>query len=206
MRTLVLISLALSASVASAQRSADPSGLADAGRHVAEAEAAAIAGAARPGDEDLSCEALQTEMVSIAQGLGANPGLQAAAAQAEAELARVQEAQQGAEEQAARGRPRIGQMMRGFGSAMVPGADRANAAAQQAQAIAQAEQARAQALQNQQRITSLAGDAAAMAGPAMRGARVIELARARNCAWAQEGAVPPGFAAPPSAVPPTPQQ
>ncbi len=185
MRTLVLVSLAFCASTASAQRTPDPSGLRDAGQRVAEAQDAGVANAARPGDENLSCEALQTEMVSIAQGMGANPGLQNAAQQAQADFAQVQEAQQAADEQAPRGRPRIGQMVRGFAGGMVPGADRAAAAAQQAQAIAQAEQGRAQAIQNQQRMASLAGDVAGIAGPAMRGERELELAKTRNCAWLQ---------------------
>jgi hypothetical protein len=62
-----------------------------------------------------------------------------------------------------------------------------------------------------QRVADMGAQAAAMAGPAMRGERVLELAKARDCAWAKEGggmpagavpgAIPPG-AFPPGAVPP----
>jgi hypothetical protein len=163
-----------------------------------EAQAAATADATRPGDEDLSCEALQAEMVSIGETLQQEPALQSAAAQAEADLAKIQEAQQAAEAQARASRPRFGQMVRGMAAGVVPGMDRAGAAAQQAAAMAQAQQAQAQTNENLARIAALSAGAAASAGPAMRGQRVFELAQARNCAWAQEagGGVPPDAAAP----------
>jgi hypothetical protein len=158
------------------------------------AQAAAQASASRPGDDALSCEALQAEMVSIAQAMQQDPALQSMAVQAQADLAKMQEAQQGAEAQAQASGPRFGQMVRGMAAGVIPGADRANAAAQQAAAAAQAQQAQAQASENLQRMSAMSQGAAALAGPAMRGQRVIELAQARSCAWLQEGggAPPPG--------------
>ncbi len=203
MRASLVLCLACSVGSALAQETA-PS--ADAlQQQLLEAQAAAEAGAARPGDEDLSCEALQAEMVSIAQAMGQDPALQSMAAQAQADLAKIQDGQQAAEAQAQGARPRFGQMVRGLATGVVPGADRANAAAQQAAAIAQAQQAQARANENQQRIATMSQGAAALAGPAMRGQRVFELAEARSCAWLQEGggAAPGGFApgAPPSGLP-----
>jgi hypothetical protein len=190
----------LGASVASAQQPADTR-LEDAAQRALDAQAAGEANAARPGDENLSCEALQTEMISIAQAIQQQPSLQGFAAQAQTDLAAAQEAQQAAEGETAR-RPRFGQVMRGFATGVVPGADRAGAAAQQAAAIAQAEEAQRQTNENLERIAGIADGAAAMAGPAMRGERVLELARARDCAWMKEGGLPPPGAFPPGAAPP----
>jgi hypothetical protein len=201
MRTLLVLSLLLGASTVAAQPPTDTR-LEGATQRALDAQATAAANAARPGDENLSCEALQTEMVSIAQAIRQQPSLQGFAAQAQTDLAAAQEAQQAAEEQTARARPRFGQALRGFATGVVPGADRAAAAAQQATAIAQAEEAQRQTNQNLERIAGIADGAAAAAGPTMRGERVLELARARDCAWLKEGGVPPPGAFPPGAVPP----
>ena len=162
------------------------------------AQAAAEAGAARPGDEDLSCEALQAEIASIGQAMQQDPAMQSMANQAQADLAKIQEAQQAAEAQAQASRPRVGQIVRGMATGVVPGLDRANAAAQQAAAMAQAQRAQAQASQNLERMAAMSQGAAALMGPAIRGQRVVELAQARSCAWLQEAgaAVPPGPSAP----------
>jgi hypothetical protein len=204
MRSWLIVPLAIGATVASAQPPVDvvPP---DAAQRITEADAAAVANAVRAGDEALSCEALQTEMVSLAQQI--QPVAQGFGQQFEADLAKVEEAQQAAEEQTRRGRPRLGQVARGFATGVIPGADRAAAAAQQAASIAEAEQARVQTNENLERMAAFAGDAAGLAGPARRGERVIALAQARDCAWLKEGGgAPPGAfpagAFPPGAVPP----
>jgi hypothetical protein len=197
MRTLLLLSLASFASMGSAQQPVDAR-IEDAARQVADAQAEAEASAIRPGDEDLSCEALQAEMVSISQAM--QPLLEGPAQQFAADLSKLEEAQAEAEAQAPP-RPRFGQIARGLATGVVPGMDRANAAAQQAQSIAQAEQARAETNENLEKVAALSEGTAAMAGPAMRGQRVLELAEGRNCAWLQEGGGPPG-AFPPGSVPP----
>jgi hypothetical protein len=216
MRTLVFVSLALCASVAFAQRQRDLSRQQAAEDQILAAQAEATANAVRPGDESLSCEALQTEMISLAQQM--QPSVQGVGAQAAADFTRLQEAQQEAEAQTAqqrRGGRIFGQAVRGMATGMIPGADRANAAAQQAQSIAQAAEAQRQTQENLDRISGLSESVAGLAGPAMRGQRVLELAGARNCAWLQEGgdgppgAFPPGAGPPPGAVPPgipAPQQ
>jgi hypothetical protein len=202
MRASLLLCLACSVGTAVAQEPTEPAPSAEAmQQQLLEAKAAAEAGATRPGDEDLSCEALQAEIVSLAQTMQQDPALQTMAAQAQADLAKIQEAQQAAETQQA-SRPRLGQMMRGMATGVVPGMDRANAAAQQAAAMAQAQQAQAQASQNLQRMAAMSQGAAALAGPAMRGQRVVELAQARNCAWLEEA----GAAMPMPPAPPLPTQ
>jgi hypothetical protein len=199
MKASLVLGLALIVGTAVAQRRAEQVPSPDAlQQQMLAAQAAAQASASRPGDEELSCEALQAEMVTIAQTMQQDPALQTMAAQAQADLGKIQEAQQSAEAQAQSARPGFGQMARGFASGVVPGLDRANAAAQQAAAIAQAEEAQAQANENAQRMAAMSQSAAALAGPAMRGQRVVELAQARNCAWLQEA----GAAGPPDSPQP----
>jgi hypothetical protein len=168
---------------------------------LAAAEAAAQANAVRPGDEALSCEALQAEMVAIVQSPEMQAFVQTAGPQAQAQLAQLNAAQ-AEQEAAASSRPRLGgQIARGLAVGVVPGLQQANAQAQQAASIAQAAEAQAQAEQNQRAALALGSQAATLAGPAMRGQRVIELAQARDCAFLKEGGMPPG-ALPPGAVPP----
>jgi hypothetical protein len=205
MRALLFVSLAFGSATASAQQPADVSRQREAAQQLIDAQAEAAANAARPGDEDLSCEALQAEIVAIAQGSEMQAFAQGFGQQAAADLASVQEAQQAQQEEAARSRPRLfGQMVRGMATGVVPGADRGAAAAQQAAAMAQAAQAQAQAAQHIERMTAMSQQAGALAGPAMRGERVFELARARNCAWVEQGGAAPGApgAVPAGAAPP----
>jgi hypothetical protein len=198
-----VLALALGVSIASAQQPGDTSSQQDAAEQLEAAQAEARANAVRPGDEDLSCEALQTELMAMAQSM--QPGVQAFGQQAAADLAEVQTAQQAAEEAAARSRPRFGQMMRGMATGVVPGMDRASAAAQQAESIARAGEAQAETNANLEQINALAAEATAMAGPVARGERVLELAKTRNCAWLEEGGAGMPGAFPPGAVPPESQ-
>jgi hypothetical protein len=202
MRTLLFVPFVLTAFTVAAQNddlAAQQQALAD---QLTAAQAAAEANASRPGDESLSCEALQSEIVAIAQSPEIQGFVQTAGAQAQAQLAQINEAQ-AAQQAATSSRPRLfRQMVQGAASAVVPGVGQASAQAQQAQAIAQNAQVAEQTRQNQQAILALGGQTAAIAGPAMRGQRVMDLAQARDCAWLKEGGgLPPG-ALPPGALPP----
>jgi len=90
MRTILLALLLFSASATLAQNDAD---LAAQQRAMAEQLAAAQASAARPGDEALSCEALQAEMVAIAQSPEMQAFAQTAGAQAQGQLEQINAAQ-----------------------------------------------------------------------------------------------------------------
>ena len=202
MRSVVLVPLLWVAAAASAQNddlAKQQEALAD---QLEAAQAAAEANASRPGDEALSCEALQAEMVAIAQSPEMQAFAQTAGAQAQSDLAKINEAQ-AAQQAAAGSRPGLARgIAQGVVSGVVPGLGQAQAAAQQAASMAQAAQAQQQVRQNQQSMLALGGQAAAMAGPMMRGQRVMELAQARDCAWLKEGGgLPPG-ALPPGALPP----
>ena len=202
MRTVLLVpflSVALAAAAQNDNLATQGQGLAD---QITAAQAAAEANAVRPGDENLSCEALQAEMGAIAQSPEMLAFAQSAGGQAQANMAQISAAQ-AAQQAAAASRPGMArQIAQGVVSGVVPGVGNAAAQAQQAAAMAQAAQQQQQTLQNQQAILGLGGQIANIAGPAMRGQRVYELAQARDCAWSKDGGgLPPG-AAPPGAFPP----
>ena len=202
MRTVLLVPLLWVAVAASAQNDDLAKQQEALAEQLEAAQAAGEANASRPGDEALSCEALQAELVAIAQSTEMQSFAQTAGVQAQADLAKINEAQ-AAQQAAAGSRPRLFRgMVQGAASAVVPGLGQAQAGAQQAAAIAQSAQAQEEVRQNQQSMLALGGQAAAMAGPMMRGQRVMELAQARDCAWLKEGGgLPPG-ALPPGALPP----
>lgn len=141
-----------------------------------ESMAAAQAQAARPGDEDLTCEQLEAEMVSAMQ----DPAVQSAMAQ-QGEWAEGQmEAMN-----AARGRAQaqIGfSIFASIAASFIPGAGHAQMAAQQAMAAQQQRQVQqntVQMMEHAQRMTTIMPQI-------MRGQRVHELAQARNCAFVQQ--------------------
>jgi hypothetical protein len=202
MRTILMLASIFAASAAIAQSAANRAREEQTVKQIEEAQALAEANAVRPGDENLSCEALQAEMMALAQSPEMQAFAQGFGAQAQADLAGLQQAQTAAEEQTRNARRGIFRSMaQGVASAVTPGADQAAARAQQAASKAQSAQIEAQTNQNLERILGQSDNIAAMAGPAMRGRRVFELAEARDCAWLKEGGMPPG-AFPPGSAPP----
>ena len=147
--------------------SMDPSGMLGAMQ-------AAHANAARQGDEKLSCEALEAELVAVT----ADPALQAQIEAAGQAAQRDQTAMQGSSGLAAM------QTIRTVMASFLPGAamgtfivDSAQTQAQGAQA---ADRMQSRMLQAQQMMTVLP--------QLLRGQRLIELASAKPCEWA-EGAL-----------------
>ena len=138
--------------------------------------AAAQSAATRPGDESLSCPALEDELVATAK----QPALQAyvaksgAAAQAKQAAANEALARTGSESALT------------LFSAVVPGGDWAALARAVAQAPAQQAQTTADVQQRMQQAQEMM----AVMPYLMRGQHVIELAQARNCAWLQQGSPP----------------
>jgi hypothetical protein len=152
------------------------------------AEVEGAAAAVRPGDEDLTCQQLQDEIVAAAQSPELQAALQPFAEQAQSDQAQVEEAQQQIEEQT-QGRRRGGGGGGGLFRSLAQGAATAalpnsvGASAQMAAAAAQAAQMQRQAAQNQDQIFGAAQGAVGMMGTAMRGQRVMELAEAKKCEW-----------------------
>ncbi len=126
MRVVLFVSLAFVSAAASAQDAARR--LDAASQALVEAQAQAEANAERPGDEELTCEALQAEMVAIARSAEMQD-FAGFAQQAQADLGAVQEAQAAAEG-SARSRPHMfRQMVAGAASGVVPGLGRGAVAA-----------------------------------------------------------------------------
>lgn len=134
---------------------------------------AAQAGAIRAGDESLSCEALESELVATVK----QPAVQSYVAKSGA----------AAQERAAA--LNTGPSLTATRSALtlfssiVPGGAWAGHAAGAAQAQAQQAQATSNIQQRMQQAQEIMGIIPYL----MRGQRVIELAQARNCAWLREG-------------------
>lgn len=144
------------------------------------AMAAAQAEAARPGDESLNCEALQTEMVAVMQ----DPAVQTQMAQTGAIGQEMQQELNAANERA-RAQMAANMFMgmaAGFVSSFVPGAGYAAMAAQRAQMADQMRQAE----QNRQRVSDMLTTMEPIIPQMMRGQRVYELAQARQCEFVQQ--------------------
>jgi hypothetical protein len=161
-------------------------GAAEAAALEAQLQAAEVEGAAaaiRPGDEDLTCEQLLTEVTAAAQSPELQAGLKPFAEQAQSDQAQIEEAQRELTQQTEA--PRRGGLFRslaqGAATAVLPNS--VGASAQQAAAMAQAAQMQRQAAQNQERIFGAAAGAVGMMGTAQRGQRVLELAEAKKCEW-----------------------
>ncbi|MFN2400233.1 MAG: hypothetical protein ABR543_16585 [Gemmatimonadaceae bacterium] len=133
----------------------------------------AQAGAHRPGDESLSCEALESELVAAAK----DPALQSYVAK----MGAVAQEKLGALNAASK--VMAAQSAVTVFSSIVPGGAWAGQAAAAAQLPAQ----QAQAARNIQEAMQQAQEMMPVMPQLMRGQRVIELAQARDCAWLREG-------------------
>jgi hypothetical protein len=139
-------------------------------------QALAQANAARPGDELLTCEQIQTEMGTTMN----TDAMRTQRSEIEASAQRQQELQQEASERA-RGQMTTG-IVTGVISSFVPGAGYAQAAAMQAQAAQQ----QADAEESQSEMAGMIGNMSNMMPAMMRGQRLGELAQANDCAFAQD--------------------
>jgi hypothetical protein len=140
---------------------------------------AAQAEASRPGDEKLTCEKLQEQLVAIVQDPALTAHVQAAGVTAEKDLAKTE---------AAKGRV-AAQTAATIIASAVPGASMGVMAAQAADAQAKqpqyAERMQSKMIQAQQMMTLMP--------KLMRGQRLLELAAGRRCEWAADlnvGATP----------------
>lgn len=138
--------------------------------------AAAQAQASRPGDEQLTCDQLQNEMVTTMQ----DPAVQAAIAANGADAQQQMDRMNGARGQM---QAQMGvSMFVGIASAFVPGLGYAQMAQQQAMAA----QNQHQAQQNMAQMAQMAERMSGIMPQMMRGQRVYELGQAQNCAFVQQ--------------------
>jgi hypothetical protein len=137
--------------------------------------AAAREAAVRPGDEALTCDQLQAEIVANTQ----NPEYQAQVAAmgqtAQGQMDQMQAARERAQGQMA------GSIAMGVISSFIPGAGYAQMLAQRAQAAQMEQQTQA----NQAQMMSMMDNVNASMPYVMRGQRLYELAQAQQCAFLQ---------------------
>jgi hypothetical protein len=126
------------------------------------------------GDDLMTCNAIQHELVSVAQ----DPALQQTLTRMGERGKAQQEKLAAAQSENARGAS-AAQMFSGFAAALVPGAGRATMAAEAAQAQTQA----AEAAQNQAALMTQMQAMVPLMPKLMRGQRLYELAVKRNCDW-----------------------
>lgn len=138
--------------------------------------AAAQAQAVRDGDEQLTCDQLQTEMTTTMTDPAVQSAVAANGADAQAQMDRMNEA---------RGQQRANiaaSTFMGIASSFIPGMGYAQMATQQAQAA----QYQHQAQQNMQQMQVMMERMLPIMPQMMRGQRVYELAQAQQCAFLQQ--------------------
>ena len=140
--------------------------------------AAAQAAAVRPGDDALTCEQLEGEIVTTMQ----DPAIQSVIAEngayGEEQMARMREAQGRARAQVATS------MFMGIASAFIPGLGYAQMAQQQMQAA----QMQRQQQQSMADMMAMAQRMQTIMPQMMRGQRIYELGQAKSCAFTQQQA------------------
>lgn len=146
-------------------------------------QAQETAAAVRPVADNLTCEELQTEMVTIAQSPDMQAGLQAFAGQAQKSQEQVAEAQPQVAEPTEEGQGGGSLLSLAHGAATAALPNSVGALATQAEGTVQGARLQAQAAQTQQEIFDIAGQLAGMMGPAMRSQRIMDLAAAKKCEW-----------------------
>lgn len=144
--------------------------------HEQSVEAAAQAQAVQPGDDQLSCDQLQQQMMAAVNDPTVQHSIQANGAMAMQQQAQAQQALREHQQHAA---PNfIGNMISGF----LPG----GAAAQTAAAAAQAQHDAAQAQQNQQQMAQMQQNNDTAMPQMMRGQHLYQLAQQKHCAFATQ--------------------
>ena len=143
------------------------------GANMMAAQASAQAAAVRPGDEALSCDALQTEMGVMFKDPGFQAAVSSMGASAQTQMDRAKAAQASA---AGLG---VTSAITGVASSMIPGMGWLAGAAMQAQMAAAAAQIPAADRARAQMM----GDMTTMLPAMYRGQRIHELATAKKCAF-----------------------
>jgi hypothetical protein len=141
-----------------------------------QAQAAAQAQAQRPGDEELTCEQLETEMYTTMQDPQVQSVVAANGAEAQARMDEMN---------AAAGRQRAmmaANMFMGIASAFIPGLGYAQMAQQQAMAAQQQRQAQ----QHMSQMMEMGQRMQTIMPQMMRGQRIYELGQARQCAFVEQ--------------------
>jgi hypothetical protein len=145
-----------------------------------QAMANAQAQASRPGDEALTCEQLEAEMVAVMQDPAVQATVAAQGADAQLQMDRMNAARD-------RARAQMGvSLFMGLASAFIPGAGYAQMIQQQAMA----NQSRGMAEQRMAEMNAMAERMVPIMPQMFRGQRIYELAQGHQCAFVQETPAP----------------
>jgi hypothetical protein len=164
--------LLAAASVSAAQKGAPP--MAQLGQDMGTAMAAAQASARQPGDENLTCDALQDQMIASVNTPAVKSIVAKQGAQAQAQMDKLNAARSNESKASV-----AAQVAQGFAASLVPGFG----ASQMAAAATQAQAQMAQAAVNQQQMIANMQELMTIMPQMMRGQRLYELASAKKCAW-----------------------
>jgi hypothetical protein len=168
------LSFALAVQPAAAQNNEDMYARMNAA--MAEAQAQAV----RPGDEQLTCDQLQAEMVTTVQ----DPALQGVIAE---QGAFAQQQMEQMNQARGRAQAQIGvSIFMSLAGSFIPGMGYAQMAQQQAMAAQQ----QRQAAQNMAQMNAMAEQMTTIMPQMMRGQRITQLAQAQQCAFLQAPAAP----------------
>ncbi|MES1200956.1 MAG: hypothetical protein ABUS57_05855 [Pseudomonadota bacterium] len=169
--------LALSFAFASANAFAQDNG-ADMMAQMQASQAAATAQAARPGDDQLTCDDLQAEMTTTMNDPAVRAQMAQMGAWAESQQQRGSQAMSQARGQMA------SNMVMGFASSFVPWLGYAQMAAQRAQVHQMQQQAQESQAQSAEMMTNME----TVMPQLMRGQHLYELAQTKQCAFLQQTA------------------
>lgn len=142
--------------------------------------AAARAGAARPGDDALTCDQMEAEMAATMNDPQVQAGLAASGAQAEAMQGQADAAR----------RQAMGMMGVGVAGSIIGSFVPGFGYAQQAMMMAQNAGMRQRAQQNQDQIMQMGANMNAIMPQLMRGERLYQMAEARQCPFVQNMSAP----------------
>jgi hypothetical protein len=145
--------------------------------------------AVRPGDAEMSCDALQSELQAAVLDPAVQKVAQENGAVAKEKLDALEKGT--AEAKAAAATSMASSIFMGITSALVPGAGMIGAAGQQAAARAQAAQAQAAAAKNIQDMNAMMDRMIVILPQMMRGQHVMQVAYGKQCPW-MVSAIPPG--------------
>ncbi|MES1201155.1 MAG: hypothetical protein ABUS57_06865 [Pseudomonadota bacterium] len=140
-------------------------------------QAQAQAQAVQPGDDQLTCDQLQAQMITQVNDPNVRSNINDAAGIAQHQQQQIAAAQQRQRQQAAPN------MIAGMVSGFVPGGAAAATAAARAQADQDAANAKAHAAENQAQMSQMMGDMNAIMPQMARGQRLYQLAQAKQCAF-----------------------
>jgi hypothetical protein len=141
------------------------------------AQASAQAAAVHPGDEALSCEALQTEMQTTMNDPAVKAAIAENGATAQAQMNKAKAAQAGAMAGVA------GTAALGVASSFIPGLSWFSQGAMMAQQAGMA----AQAKESNRTMSQMSANMTSIMPQMMRGQRIYELAAAKKCAFLNQG-------------------